>query len=253
MIQKSPEKEGARLHAGHRKRMKELLLIESGKLAEHQLLEILLYFSVPRIDTNELAHRLISECGSLKDVIYASPEKLMNVKGIGENTATQIVLLREIYKCINRNKFRKRDTFDSLTKVGELAVSYFDGDRKERVSAMLFDGKMHLIDIVDLARGSVNSAPFDTRELARLALLHDSTRVVLAHNHPSGELSPSMADRIATQSAESALGAVGVTLVEHLIVGEVGYTPMMQMRLGFFLKSDKTDPKTQFYKHFYSN
>lgn len=253
MIEKSPEKADANLHAGHRKRMKNLLLLESGKLAEHQLLEILLYFSVPRIDTNELAHRLISECGSLKDVVYASPEKLMSVKGIGENTATQIILLREIYKSINRNKFKKRDIFDTLTKVGEFAISYFDGDRKERVSAMLFDSKMHLIDVVELSRGSANSAPFDTRELARVALLHDSTRVVLAHNHPSGELSPSIADRLATQSAESALQAVGVTLIEHLVVGEVGYTPMMQMRLGFFLKSDKNDPKTQFYKHFYSN
>ena len=254
MIEKPKIEEDKQLHAGHRKRMKDALLSrEKNSFEDHQLLEMLLFYSIPRRDTNEIAHRLINECGSLNDVLYAPPEKLTCVDGVGRETVALIAIIREIHKKVRKNKFNVRQKFDTLTKVGELALAYFDSDKNERVSALLLDGGMRLIDIVELSRGSVNSAPFDKRELARVALLHNATRVVLMHNHPSGNTSPSYADRLENQSAESALEAVGITLVEHLIVGEVGYYPMMQMRLGFFLKSGKNDPKAEFYKHFYSN
>ena len=241
------------LHAGHRKRMKDSLLSRNTDFADHQLLEMLLFYSIPRRDTNETAHRLINECGSLKDVLFAPPERLLSVDGVGRDTVAQIAVLREIYKSIRKNKHYVREQFDALTKVGEFVLSYFDGDKKERVAAMLLNSNMVLINTVELSCGSVNSAPFDSRELARTALVHNATRVILVHNHPAGELSPSTADRLATQNAESALDAVGVTLVEHIIVGEFGYTPMMQLRLGFYLKGDKNDPKAKFYKHFYAN
>lgn len=254
MEDKQKRSTNEQLHAGHRKRMKDSL-IDGGKnnFEDHQLLEMLLFYSIPRVDTNELAHRLIKECGSLKEVLYASPEKLMSVKGIGKETATHIVLIREIYKRVRKNKFEPRKEYDSLTKVGELALSYFDGDKDERISAMLFDGNMHLLNIVELSNGSVNSAPFDKRELARVALMHNATRVILAHNHPSGDTTPSTADRMTNQAAESALEAVGVTLIEHLIVSNIGYTPMMQMRMGFYLKINNNDPRAKFYNYFYAN
>ena len=241
------------LHQGHRKRMKNSLISGNHRFEDHQLLEMLLFYSIPRRDTNELAHKLIRECGSLKEVLYAPPEKITAIDGIGIETATQLVLLREIYRRVRKNKYGTREEFDTLTKVGELALSYFDGDKNERVSAMLFDNKMHLLDIVELSRGGANSAPFDKRELARVALLHNATRVILAHNHPSGDTLPSTHDRMANQGAESALEAVGITLIEHLIVSDVGYTPMMQMRMSFYLKMGKNDPKAQFFNYFYAN
>ncbi len=242
------------VHSGHRNRMKEQYLVTGGKeLNDHELLEMLLFYSMPRIDTNELAHRLINEFGSLRDVIYAPTEKLMKVKGIGKNTAILLSLICDSYRRINLLKLAPNTKFDTLTSIGELLLSYFRADLNERLCAAMFDGNMKLIGIYELSCGYNGGSKFDINELIRLSVIRDAAKVVLAHNHPSGNRDPSTCDRLVTSNAQKALNALNIELVEHIIVSEIGYSPMMQGRLLTFSQMDDSSPYVQFYKYFYSH
>ena len=239
------------LHSGHRERVKQSFMSDGGSyVADHELLELLLFFSIPRVDTNETAHRLINECGSLSKAVYASPEKLLSVEGVGQNTVVFFEAIKELFKRLQMQRFSPDTTFDNLHAVGEYLVKYFYGYKDERLCAMLFDSGMHLIETVTLSHGSSNGTVFDPRSLARTALLRDATRVIISHNHPGGVAFAGAHDRSITAMAEAALSAVNILLVEHIIVSDVAYMPTMQTRMHSVRSAN--DPNASFFKSFYS-
>ncbi len=237
------------IHSGHRSRMKQRFMQNGGRdFSDHELLEMLLFYVIPRADTNELAHALLHEFGSLRDVISADPARIRAVVGAGRSTATFLSLLFTIRKRIDTQKYTKtKFVADSLSKVGNFFVDYFKDIKSEEICVMLLDGSLRLIECRTLTNGSANSAPLDIRALVKLSIIDGASHVVLAHNHPSGPSAASAEDKQLTANIESALDAVGISLLEHLIVNEVGYKPTMQMRIF-------TNPKnehTALYKKFY--
>ena len=185
---------------------------------DHTALELLLYFAVPRQDTNELAHRLIDTFGSLDRVLDARPEELMAVSGVGENVAALLRLVPAIEKRAAVERASLSDVLPDVQAVGAYLVPRFRDCRTETVLLLCLDLKYKVLDCRPVGSGGLSSAEFSVRSIAQVALRQNASFVVLAHNHVSGIALPSMEDKIATQQLRDALRLVGVKLIDHIIV-----------------------------------
>ena len=227
-----PKSKQKPLHSGHRERLKERFSINDGKdFTEHELLEMLLFYVIPRVNTNELAHKLINEFGSLQGVFEADPALLERVDGAGKSTSLYFRLHDTIMKRIGMEKYKdKRFYADALSKVGEFLLDYYRGNKSEEFCIMLLDNSLGLIEFAQMSTGSVNSSSVDVRKIAKYALLKDASHVILSHNHPSGTLHQSSDDRVVTLQVQSALNSLGISLMEHIIVNDTDYATTMHMR-----------------------
>lgn len=217
-------------HEGHRERLKNRFL--SGGLANfepHNVLELLLFYSIPRQDTNEIAHALIERFGSLRDVFDADFSELIKVKGIKENSATLIKLIPQISKQYLLHDETDEDLiFDHVTKVGEYLVKQYIGETKEVVLIMLLDSKYKLIKTLKIFEGSVNSAAIQSRRIVEEVIRYNASSVILAHNHPAGIAYPSSEDIDTTHIISSNLSNVEIHVLEHFIIAGSKYMPIMK-------------------------
>lgn len=217
------------MHTGHRQRLKEQFLKNGlDGFTEFQVLELLLFYCIPRIDTNPIAHRLIQKFGSLDQVLEASAKELMEVEGVGENAATFLTLLTETsrYYLVRRNE--KVKVLTTVAECGHYMLPFFHGRRNETVFLLCLDAKCKVIACRNLGEGSVNSASVPIRRIVETALMCKAVSVVLAHNHPSGLALPSHEDVMSTQRTAAALAAVEITLVDHIIVADDDFVTLAQ-------------------------
>lgn len=206
-------------HEGHRERMKKRFLrygLES--FEDHQVLELLLFYAVPRQDTNELAHRLLDTFGSLDRVFEALPEELMSVSGIGEHAAALIRLLPEVARRSRIVRESAAVVLSDRESMGRYLVPRFMNQRVEIVLLLCLDAKLNVLDCRQIGSGGLNSASFSIRDIVQHCLMRNARYAVLAHNHLSGIAVASTEDIYATREVKKALGLVGVKLLEHFIV-----------------------------------
>ncbi len=219
------------MHDGHRERLRNRIIKEGpDNFEEHQLLEVLLFFSIPRIDTNKIAHRLIREFGSLAGVLAASRDELMRVEGVGESSAMLINLIAGINRKMALSNNREGQCFDSMGKICRYLSNLYVGINVERVYMMMFDNGMRLIECVQIAEGTVNAAVMQPRMMVEKALLKHSSAVVVAHNHPGGLAIPSGDDIATTEMLRAAFDLIGIQLLEHIVVAGRNYAPIMRSR-----------------------
>ena len=226
------KKNAGNVHKNHRERMKSRFL--SGGLDgfdPHNVLELLLFYSIPQRDTNEIAHRLIDKFGSLSAVFDATYEELISVDGISEHSATLIKLIPALLNRYSADKNREKLNVSSLDKAGEYLVNRYAGIDVETVFLMLLDNKNDLIDCVKIYEGSVNSSAITTRVLVETALYKRASSVILAHNHPRGIALPSSDDLFTTRTVKNAFDAVGVDMLAHIIVANNSYRDIMERKL----------------------
>lgn len=224
-------KEG--LHNGHRDRMRERVGAAGvASLADHELLEMLLYYIQPRKDTNETAHLLIEECGSLPAVLEADAQRLCRVPYIKERGALYLQLLGELSRRYAVAKFQPDGVspdvvYDSMEKLAAVLYPRFLGQSREMLIAVLFDARMRMADLFVVAEGSLNSVSMTARAVTQRAYARHAAFCVLAHNHPGGIATPSKEDVRLTRDMETALDLVGVPLIEHLVFTERAYFPII--------------------------
>lgn len=217
------------LHSGHRQRMKERFLTNGLEgFSSHEVIELMLFYAIPRRDVNELSHRLIERFGSYKGVFDADYEELLTVEGIGENAALLIKFISASWRRYVMVDEHQPYLYDSLKKIGEYAVRLYVGVSVEKIYAMLFDNKMMLLDTVKLAEGSVNSVRISLRTIIDKAIKKNASSIVLIHNHPNGSPYPSDADIKFTNSIKDLLYNVDINLVDHIIVSGKYYRPIFQ-------------------------
>lgn len=222
------------VHDGHRDRLKKRFLNHGlDSFDDHNLLELLLFFAIPRRDTNPIAHNLMNKFGTLSRVFEASVEELCQVDGIGVNAA---LLIKMIPQMGNRYVMSKvsldlDDILDNATKAGEYLKPRFSGERDEVVYMICMDSKCQVINTKLMFRGSVNSASISTRKIVENALVNNATRVIIAHNHVSGIALPSREDIETTRRIRDALSAVDVALIDHIVVVEDDYVSMAESGL----------------------
>ena len=215
------------LHDGHRAR-KKALFRQSGLdgFADHEVLELVLYYAIPRRDTNETAHRLLQKFGSLQNVFSAPAEELAKVEGVGENAALLLTLLPAAVRR-GRSGGRER-VLNSVDKCGRYFLELLGGERQEALYEACLDAKGKLLSCKKLAQGSADSAVLSVRQVVENALLCGASGVVLAHNHPSGIALPSESDRAATLWIRDALKPMDIRLLDHIIVADGDFVSMNQ-------------------------
>ena len=218
------------LHSGHRERLRERFLkFGPDAFTDHELLELLLTFVIPRVNTNDISHRLIYEYGSLKE-LFSSVSLAKAVKGVGDTTNMFIKVIAAIYRRMQAPSIEKVK-FDSLYSVGDYLVKYYSRVETEQLCAMFFDASMRLLRFQVISEGGANDAAASYTAITRGAVIEDAAGVIISHNHPRGPADSSEADKNFTRKLESALGAVGISLIEHIIVGETGYRPTLMVQM----------------------
>lgn len=216
-------------HQGHRQRLRQRFLKEGlDNFTDIQVLELMLFFSIPRQDTNPIAHALLDHFGSLSRVLEAPVEELKRVEGIGEQSALLLKLFHESARYYQVDKTLREKILPTISACGEYLVPFFFGRQVETVYLLCLDAKCKVLCCQQVGEGSVNSAGVSVRRIAEIALNAKATTAVLAHNHPSGIALPSAEDVQTTQRVAAALRAVEVILADHIIVADGDYVSMIQ-------------------------
>lgn len=221
-------------HDGHRKRLK-ARFAKSGldDFEPHNVLELLLFYSVPRKDTNPIAHRLINRFGSLSGVFDAKPEELMKVEGITENTAVLISMIPQLARKYLEDKSDAMNTIRGFNDIGTYLMPKFVGRTIETVMLAALDNKNKIISCNIIAEGDNNRANISRRKVMEEAIRVGATRVVLAHNHPRGFAVPSKEDIYLTEEIYSLLKSVGIELVDHIIFAEDDFVSLAASGIDF--------------------
>lgn len=210
------------MHEGHRERLKEKLITSPNSLQPHEVLEILLFYAIPRKNTNEIAHQLLDMFdGSLKKVFSADMEILKSIKGVGENTAYFLKTMSKILDLISVDEpivEKKKITcpMDTLQIVKPL----FESATKELFVLLYLNQDNEVFSKTILSSNSRDYVNLDLQEINRLMLINKPKSVVVAHNHLSGSLSPSKEDNDLTRRFAILLNIAGVTLYDHFIFAE---------------------------------
>lgn len=221
------------MHKGHRGRLKKKFIkYGADSLETHELLELLLYYGIPRKDTNELAHTLIKIFGSLPQVFDAPMSSLLKVTGVGESTAILIRLVSKLSRVYAEKNYKLNSNRPTKTQVEQIILNKFIGRIKEHVVLVLFDAKRNMVFCDVISQGSFGSTGFHIRDIIELALKFNATRAIIAHNHPSGIALPSREDVETTIELKNALKLIEVKLVDHIIVADNDYVSIADSELG---------------------
>ena len=220
------------LNKGHRERLKaKFRKAGSSALAEYEMLELVLFRSIPRRDTKPLAKQLIETFGSFAEVLNAEAARLREIKGIGEATITDFLLVREAAQLIIAGKVRERPLFSSSTAVLDYCKAVMAYEEKEQFRVLFLDKKNRLISDEVQQTGTVDHTPVYPREVLKRAFELSATALILVHNHPSGDPTPSQADVDMTQTIYEIATSLGISLHDHLIIGRDGHVSLKAQQL----------------------
>lgn len=217
------------IHQGHRQRLKDRFLADGlDNFSQINALELLLFYCVPRKDTNPLAHRLLDHFGKLHNVLEASYGELMKVEGVTEHIATYLNMVHAIGRYYVKNRSQQNTVLENIRQCGSYMMPYFHGLQNETVFLLCMDAKCKVLCCKKVGEGSVNSASISIRRIVETALNSNAVSVVLAHNHPSGLAVPSVEDVQTTKRLGRALHAVEIMLVDHLVMSDDDFVSIVQ-------------------------
>ena len=221
-----------KIHEGHRARVKARYLEEGlDSYEDHQVLELLLFYCIPMKDTNELAHDMLKEFGTLAGLFEADPRDICIRSGVSETTAILISLIPPMSRRYLKGKWGEKPILNSSSKAGDYAVSLFTGRTYEVFYVICLDSQ-NRVNYADMVHeGTINEAPVYPRLIVETALRHQANSVILAHNHPGGSLLPSTADTEVTKRITTALDAIAIKVVDHIIVAGEKYTSFAEKGL----------------------
>lgn len=209
-------------HHGHRDRLRERAGAALNALPDYELLELQLFRSIPRGDVKPLAKALIARFGSLAGVLAASPAGLKTVAGVGDAVALDLKLLHEIALRLGRETVARRTVITSWSQLLDYVKLALAHEPREQFRVLFLDKKNQLIADEVMNHGTVDHAPVYPREVMRRALELSASAVILVHNHPSGDPTPSQADIDMTRQVVEAGRALRITVHDHLVVGRDG-------------------------------
>lgn len=209
------------IHEGHRQRVKTRYVQEGlDAFTDIQVLELLLFYAIPRRDTNIIAHRLLDTFGSFSQVMDASIQDLEKVEGMGSGAAVLVKLFTDVGRYYLVDRSMKEVCLESTGKIADYLRSFYYGKMNEMVYLLCMDAKCRVLCCKKIAEGGINSANVPVAEIVKAALGSNATMAVLSHNHPSGIALPSGEDIHTTRKVAAALATVDVQLVDHIIVGD---------------------------------
>jgi DNA repair protein RadC len=218
---------------GHRQRLRDRFSIAgAGSLHDYELLELVLFNAIPRRDTKPIAKALLKRFnGSFAEVVNAPPALLKEVKGVGDSVVHQFRLVREAALRLARVELDERDVLSSWDAVLDYCRARMGLEAVEQLRILFLDRKNHLIADEVQQSGTVDHTPAYPREVVKRALELSASAVILVHNHPSGDPTPSRADVDMTRQIADAAKPLGIVVHDHLIVGRNGYKSLKALKL----------------------
>ncbi len=217
---------------GHRARLRNRFLLGgAGALQDYELLELLLTFAIPYSDVKPLAKSLIAHFGSFTRVFDATPEALAEVPGIREYSAVLIRLVKACAEYYLKEGVLDRQKISSLSTLVDYCRTAMGGLADEQFRVIFLNSQNEIIAAEIVQEGTVNQTVVYPRKVLELALKHKATGLILVHNHPSGNLTPSAADLELTRSLVKASRALNLTVHDHLIIGRHGYLSLAEKGL----------------------
>lgn len=211
------------VHEGHRERMRNKYVNKGIEVFEqHEILEMLLFYAIPRKNTNDIAHRLLEACGSLS-AVFDAPIDILMQQGLSYNAAVLLHMIPDLSRAYQSDKFDNEEKIITDENIGKKMVHLFAGKNEECVYAFFLDanGKEKYSGII--SKGDASSAPLFSKDIVSIAARCKAVTVIIAHNHPSGVAFPSRADLEATADIADALDTIGIHLADHIIVADRDY------------------------------
>ncbi len=222
------------LYANHRRRIKNKYLSEGlDGWYDYEVLELLLFYAIPRKDTKPIAKNLLKKFGNLSGVISADVKELKEVEGVSAHSSVFLKMIEELTVLFHHEKLQDKDLLNSPKLVSDYLKSTLKYSPDEQFRVLFLNTRNRLIKAETLHTGTVNRSVVYPRKVVERALYHHSTGVILSHNHPAGSLTPSPDDIEATKSIRKALDTVEVNLLDHIIIGGNGYFSFAENGINF--------------------
>lgn len=219
-------------HLGHRDRLRDRFLDRGADaLADYEMIELLLFQALPRRDTKPLAKALIGRFGSYAGVLRAAPAELREIEGVGKAAVTAIRVVAEAATLLAREETLGSELLDSWDRLIDYLRVRMAHRKTESFRVLFLDAKNRLIGDEEMQRGTVNHTPVYPREVMKRALELAASAVVMVHNHPSGDPSPSRADIRMTLEVRQIGKSLGIALHDHVIVARAGHASFRALGL----------------------
>ncbi|EJF87958.1 DNA repair protein RadC [Bartonella vinsonii subsp. arupensis OK-94-513] len=219
-------------YQGHRERLRQRYLKSKGNsIEDYEYLELLLFRTIPRANTKPIAKSLIARFGSLADVLGADIHRLQEVEGCGPATATDLKIISDVAGRLARAELFKRDIFSSWDKVLAYCKAVMAHETREQFRVLFLDKKNGLLADEVQQTGTIDHTPVYPREVICRALELSASGLILVHNHPSGDATPSQADITMTHRLKDAANALGIIVHDHLIIARNKHTSFKALRL----------------------
>jgi DNA repair protein RadC len=212
---------------GHRQRLRaRLMTVGPEALADHELLEVLLFLAVPRRDTKAIAKRILAQFGSFSAALAASPAELLEVEDVGPAAVAAIKTAKAAAERLLRAEIMQRPVLDNWDRVIDYLRAIMSREKIEQFRVLFLDARNRLMADEVQGRGSVSHTPVYPREVVKRALNLHATAMIVVHNHPSGDPTPSREDVTMTEELAQAAASLGIVLHDHVIVGNGTWTSM---------------------------
>ena len=213
-------------HDGHRERLRNRCRREGLEgFSPHEVLELLLTYAIPRVNTNPIAHRLINHFGSFHAVLEAAPEELEKVPGMGPQSSLLISMLLPILRAYEQERLLPRLRLNTYPELAAYCRTLFLGALNEQIYVLCFDARLRLLATELIASGTPDEVTVIPRQIVSALMRHNAVGAVVTHNHPSGSPAPSQEDADMTAEIQAILQGVGVRLYDHvLIAGEQAFS-----------------------------
>lgn len=219
-------------HAGHRNRLRERFRKGGADpLPDYELLELVLFRAIPRRDTKNLAKELIARFGSFAEVVNAPEHRLKEVRDVGDAVVTELKLIRAAALRLIKAQIIERPVLSSWRQVLDYVKAVQAYEHREQFRILFLDKKNRLLGDEVQGEGTVDHTPVYVREVVKRALELSATALILVHNHPSGDPTPSRADIDMTRLISEAARPLGVSVHDHIIVGRQGHTSLRSLNL----------------------
>ena len=219
-------------HAGHRERLRERFRKGGASaMPDYEMLELVLFAALPRRDTKPLAKALLARFGSFAEVIAAGPERLMEVEGVGDAVVSQLKIVEAAAQRLAQGKVIKRPALSSWAALLDYCMAAMARGEREEFRVLFLDRKNVLVADEVQSRGTVDHTPVYPREIVKRALEHGASAIILVHNHPSGDPTPSRQDIDLTREIAAAAKALKITVHDHLVIGRGGHASFKALGL----------------------
>jgi DNA repair protein RadC len=217
---------------GHRQRLRERFLATGGEgMPDYELLELLLSIAIPQKDVKPLAKALLAGFGSFNAVITAAPDALKGVKGMGEVSATALKVVQAAAVRLAKGEVMERPIINSWDRLLDYCMAAMGHEKVEQTRVLFLDKRNKLIADERQNTGTIDHTPLYPREVVKRALELGATAIILVHNHPSGDASPSRGDIEMTKEVQETAGRLGIVLHDHLIISREGHASFKSLGL----------------------